>query len=118
MIQLSADAQEVLRQIRVKREAPPSVGLKLIRGTRGELALMLAAVRPGDFTVPNAEATFETIEFDFEVSNLKLGLFVSQFSRSVTFPVVLDFAVLFEVPDVFFDLFGAALQCGHGAPEL
>jgi hypothetical protein len=55
MIQLSAQAQEVLRQIRIKREAPPSVGLKLVRGTRGELALMLAAVRPGDLAVPSEE---------------------------------------------------------------
>ena len=55
MIQLSAHAEEVIRQIRAERDVPANVGLKLIKGLRGELALMLAAVRPGDLTVPDTQ---------------------------------------------------------------
>ncbi len=64
MIRLSAQAQEVIERIRLKREAPDGVGLKLIKGTRGELALMLAAVRPGDLTVPSAEKPLLVVDVE------------------------------------------------------
>jgi hypothetical protein len=55
-IQLSAEAHKLIREIRAKREAPAGVGLKLIKGTRGELALMWASVRPGDIVVRDGES--------------------------------------------------------------
>jgi hypothetical protein len=55
MIRLSGKAREVIQEIRARREAPPGTGLKLIKGTRGELALALAAVRPGDIAVTDGE---------------------------------------------------------------
>jgi hypothetical protein len=55
MIHLSTEAAEAIRRIQVQRDAPKGVGVKLIKGTRGELALLLAAPRPGDLVVPSEE---------------------------------------------------------------
>jgi hypothetical protein len=64
LIQLSARAQEVIERIRVKRKAPAGVGLKLVKGTRGELALMLAAVRPGDLAVPSGDSPLLVVDVE------------------------------------------------------
>jgi hypothetical protein len=55
MIRLSPRAEEAIRRIRVARELPKQVGLKLVKGTRGQLGLTAAAVRPGDLRVGEPE---------------------------------------------------------------